>query len=42
MSKPNCPDCGKTDHVVKSDSGLHWACKECGDIFDDNGTKLKK
>ncbi|WP_255724538.1 hypothetical protein [Shimazuella soli] len=42
MSKPKCPDCGKSDHVVKSDSGLHYSCQECGDIFDKDGNKLKK
>lgn len=42
MSKPNCPDCGKTDKVVKSDSGYHYNCQRCGDSFDRNGNKIKK
>jgi transposase len=42
MSKPTCPDCGKTDKVVKSDSGYHYACQRCGDIFDRDGNKIPK
>jgi ribosomal protein L37AE/L43A len=41
MSKPICPDCGKSDRVVKKDSG-HYACQDCGDMFDKDSNKLKR
>ena len=37
---PECPDCGKTDHVVQLDDGENYACQECGDIFDKYGRKI--
>lgn len=41
MYKPNCPDCGKKDDVVRLDNG-DYACKECGDIFNNRGQKIPK
>ncbi|WP_083964155.1 transposase [Shimazuella kribbensis] len=39
--QPKCPNCGKTDKVVKTEDG-NYGCQDCGDFFDSRGNKLKR